>query len=154
MAPPVADHAPPANVHAVHQQAAAATATTWRSYTIRPGDTLTAIAKAHRTTVAALVAHNKLSTPGRILAGQQLQVPVAAPAKSKAPAPRRAPNPKTIAKKTTTRSGTPYVVRRGDTLIGIARAHHTSAAALAKANQIGNPNTLRAGEVDPVRWTS
>lgn len=44
------------------------------SYTIRPGDTLSAIARKYNTTVPALVALNHLSNPDRIVAGRTLTV--------------------------------------------------------------------------------
>jgi LysM repeat protein len=44
-------------------------------YTVKAGDTLTSIAKAHRTTVSAIRELNRLTTD-RILVNQKLQVPV------------------------------------------------------------------------------
>ena len=40
-----------------------------------------------------------------------------------------------------------YTVRRGDTLAGIARANHTTVAALVGANGIRNANVIRIGQV-------
>jgi murein DD-endopeptidase MepM/ murein hydrolase activator NlpD len=94
------------------------------TYTIKPGDTLGSIAKHNGVSVAALASANHLTDPNRIYAGQQLVIPGAKPG----PAPAR------------------YVVRSGDTLGRIARAHHTSVAALVKANGIKNPNRLRVGQ--------
>lgn len=45
-----------------------------RTYAVRPGDTLSAIARRYATTVPALAAANHLSDPDRIDAGQVLQV--------------------------------------------------------------------------------
>jgi N-acetylmuramoyl-L-alanine amidase len=56
---------------------------------VRPGDTLSALAHQHGTTVGALVAANQLPDPGRIRAGQQLQLP-AAPTATAVPADRAA----------------------------------------------------------------
>ena len=53
---------------------ALATATA-ATYVVQPGDTLTAIARQHRTTVAALAGANDLPDPDHIRVGQQLQVP-------------------------------------------------------------------------------
>jgi LysM repeat protein len=44
-------------------------------YTVKAGDTLTSIAKAHRTTVSAIRELNRLTTD-RILVNQKLQIPV------------------------------------------------------------------------------
>jgi N-acetylmuramoyl-L-alanine amidase len=56
---------------------------------VRPGDTLSALAHQHGTTVDALVAANRLPDPDRIRAGQQLQLP-AAPTATAVPADRAA----------------------------------------------------------------
>jgi LysM repeat protein len=55
-------------------------------YTVKSGDTLTRIAKAHGTTVKAIEAENNLSTT-KIKVGQKLKLPV----KTEAPAPAPAP---------------------------------------------------------------
>ena len=46
------------------------------AYTVKPGDTLFAIARAHGTTVKALVAANGIANPDLILAGQSLDLGV------------------------------------------------------------------------------
>jgi N-acetylmuramoyl-L-alanine amidase len=56
---------------------------------VRPGDTLSALAQQHGTTVDALVARNQLADPDRIRAGQQLRLP-AAPTATAVPADRAA----------------------------------------------------------------
>ena len=61
--------------------AAAFAATT----TVRPGDTLSAIALRYHTTVAALAAANNIADPNRILAGATIEVPAPAPAAAVAP---------------------------------------------------------------------
>lgn len=60
------------------------------TYVVRPGDTLTAIAARHGTTVAVLVATNDLSNPDLIFIGQTLVLPgSSAPATN--PRPREQP---------------------------------------------------------------
>jgi len=49
---------------------------TYITYTVRPGDTLTKIAIAHRTTAQALAIINGIPNPSRIYAGQKIRVPV------------------------------------------------------------------------------
>lgn len=46
-----------------------------REYIVRPGDSLSKIAEAHQTTIAALVQSNHLSDPDRLRVGQRLIVP-------------------------------------------------------------------------------
>jgi N-acetylmuramoyl-L-alanine amidase len=48
-------------------------------YVVRAGDTLSSIARAHGTTVDAIVAENDLVDRDRIAAGQQLRLPPSAP---------------------------------------------------------------------------
>lgn len=55
------------------------------THTVKAGDTLTGIAKAYRTTVAAIKKLNKL-TSDKIIVGQRLLLVAAAPAKPQAPA--------------------------------------------------------------------
>ncbi len=65
------------------------------------------------------------------------------PAPEKSPEPQAAPNPP-AAPSAGTRT---YTVQSGDTLDGLARQFGVSAAALAGANKIDNPNLIRAGQV-------
>jgi LysM repeat protein len=102
--------------------------------TVRPGDTLSAIAKRYDTTVSALVAANGITNPDQIYAGATIQIPSPAAAAA-APAPGAAPVLTT----------TTVVVRRGDTLSSIAARYHTTVAALVSTNKIANPNVVFAG---------
>ncbi len=56
------------------------------SYTVKSGDTLTKIAKAHGTTVKAIESANNLTTT-KIKVGQKLKIPAKAEAAAPAPAP-------------------------------------------------------------------
>jgi len=92
-------------------------------YTVEGGDTLGKIAKAHGVSVAALADANDISNPNLIHIGQVLVIPG--------------------------EEGEPdevYVVKRGDTLRKIASNYSTSAAVLAEANNISNPNLIRIGQ--------
>ena len=125
---PFADAPPPANVHALHDQAG------WTGYDVVAGDNLSTIARRHGTTAAALQQHNHLDDPDRLLVGQHLQVPGTRtrPAAAGTPA---------------TRPGGTYTVRRGDTLSGIAARHETSVGAILRVNRIGDPHVIQAGQV-------
>lgn len=61
-------------------------------YTVKSGDNLSKIARAHGTTVKAIQAANNLATTG-IKAGQKLKIPVKAAAMAPAPAPVVEPAP-------------------------------------------------------------
>ncbi|HXQ90107.1 MAG TPA: LysM peptidoglycan-binding domain-containing protein [Acidimicrobiales bacterium] len=117
--------------------AAAFAATT----TVRPGDTLSAIALRYHTTVAALAAANDIADPNRILAGATIEVPAPAPAAAVAPVAATTP-PLAAADSP---AATTVVVRAGDTLSAIALRNHTTVAALAAANDIADPDLVWAG---------
>src|SRR5947209_7257412 len=99
-----------------------ASASGWSLYRVRSGDTLSAIAHRYHTTVARLVAINHLHNGNLIYAGGTLRVP--------APRPRAKPH---AGWRTVT---TTYVVRRGDTLSGIAARYHASQATIARRNHL------------------
>jgi LysM repeat protein len=89
------------------------------------GETLWSIASRYGTTVAALAAANDITNPNLVHAGALLQIPT--------PSMSGASLSSTI------------VVGPGDTLTAIAARYHTTAAALAAANGISNPNLVYAG---------
>lgn len=98
------------------------------TYVVRSGDTLSAIAANHGTSVTVLVALNHLANPDRINAGQVIILPTAGPATP--PAPRV------------------YVVQPGDSLGKIAAklGYPGGYPALAARNGISNPNLIKIGE--------
>lgn len=65
------------------------------SYTVQPGDTLSAIAKKYNTTVAELVKHNELANPNLIRVGEDIEIPIAVsgPAPQPVVQPSSAPKP-------------------------------------------------------------
>jgi LysM repeat protein len=103
------------------------------SVTVRPGDTLSSIARDHGTSWRAIYDANRSvigSNPNLLRVGQVLDVGGGSSA-------------------TAAGSGGSYVVRRGDTLSSIARAHGTTWRALYAANRSvigGDPNVLRVGQ--------
>jgi len=94
------------------------------AYTVRSGDTLGTIAGRHGTSVAQLVALNRLANPNLIRTGQLLQVPAAS-----VPAASTGAGTKTPAGGAST-----HVVRSGDTIGGIAGRYGISQAQLVAAN--------------------
>lgn len=102
-------------------------------YTVRRGDTLPALAKAWGVTVAEIKAANAL-VGDAIWVGQALRRPCPASLQttdheegSRSPAPRCSPE---------------YVVRRGDTLAGIADSCGVSVQALKQANDLKGDRVL------------
>jgi LysM repeat protein len=91
-------------------------------YVVKQGDTLTSIARQHDVTVSALVEANSLANPDLIRVGQRLVLPGGGG------------------------DGRVHVVVGGETLAGIASRYRVSLTALARANDIGNPNRIRVGQ--------
>lgn len=113
--------------------AAAATTTTSGGYTVRTGDTVSAIAARHGTTVQAVVAANGLDARASIRAGQRLTVPGAAAS-------------------TTSTASTDRV---GNTFAGRTYADDVVAAANAnKSTLVGQSTPTRAQMQEKVRATA
>lgn len=66
-------------------------------YTVKPGDTLSAIARRYGTTVSTLARLNKISNPNLIQVGQKLRVPRRGSSPSPAPAPNPSPGTGSVA---------------------------------------------------------
>ena len=112
-----------------------------RRHRIEKGQTLSAIANMHGTTIRAIMDANNLKSSQKIRVGQTLKIPSAPQlvAKTKTPAPS-----KKSGKNTKTR--TEHLVKKGQTLDTIAKIHKTSAKAIARANAIKNPRQIRPGQ--------
>ncbi len=109
---------------------AAAAAPVGPTVRIAAGETLSAVAARFHTTAAQLAAANGLRDPNIVVAGQRLRLPGSGP--------------------TTTQTPTPSATVRiaaGETLSIVAARFHTTAAQLAAANGLRNPNFVVAGQV-------
>ena len=92
-------------------------------YTVHWGDTLTGIASQHGTTVRALARLNGIDPSNILLSGSTLRLPAAGGAGG----------------------GGSHLVRRGETLSGLAASYGTTVAALARANGLSSANLIFAG---------
>ena len=109
-------------------------------YTVRKGDSLWRIARRHRVGTKQLAAWNGLSMKAVLRPGQRLTIhrrgatpPRTAPARPAAKSAGASPAPAV------------HVVRRGDTLSGIAARHGTTVRALAGLNRIDRNDVLLPG---------
>ena len=93
-----------------------------RRYVVRPGDTLTAIARRHGTTVRALERANRLRRGAFIVIGMRLRIP-------------SGDSHVTVTRVPRARLRT-HLVRSGDTLTKIARRYGTTVRALERANRL------------------
>lgn len=123
-------------------------ATSATSYTVRSGDTVSAIAARHKLSTSAVLKANKLSWSSIIYPGQKLSIPgssstaasastgsssSAKPAASGSAAPASA-------------GGTTYTVRGGDTISAIAARHGVSVAGVLSANGLGWSSIIYPGQ--------
>jgi len=121
--------------------------TSWRSYTLRPGDKLEKIAALNGLTLARLQQINGITTRNALGAGAQILLPIKGSKAAHEPLPRlfqppaRTPalklQPRTVAQQVT------HVVQRGDTLPSIAQRYKVSVDDLRRWNRIGR---LSAGQ--------
>jgi LysM repeat protein len=117
-------------------------------YTVRKGDTLSAIASMYGTTWKKLAQYNNLSNPNRLVVGQEIQIsgsysastPVVRPSK---PAVRSSSS--RSSSKGSIEQGSSYVIQRGDTLSGIAQRAGLKVSEIKSANGLSS-NFIIAGK--------
>lgn len=139
--------------------AAPKTPTVTASHKVASGDSLSKIARSNGVSLNALMAVNKGINPNKLRIGQTIQLPSSATISKKATAPAKTtpiakaeilPDPIPAA----THAEVPkavvntkdYVVKKGDTLYGIARENNTSVANILEQNQGLDPRKLRPGQ--------
>jgi len=109
------------------------------TYTVRRGDTLSAIASRHGTTPHAVASLSGISVHSILRPGQTLQVNPGPGARAGEPAGAPAAMPAS--------SESSYTVRRGDTLLSIARGHGTTIGAIEALNGISRHAAIHPGQM-------
>jgi lysozyme len=99
---------------------------TYTVYTVKKGDSLWKIAQKYKTTVDELVKLNGIKNRDLIYPGQKLRISG------------------NTAKQSSTKV---YMVKKGDTLSGIAKKHGTTVNKLVKLNKIKNKNLIFPGQI-------
>ncbi len=92
-------------------------------YTVRPGNTLFAIAQFFQTTINDILKYNNLQDPNSLYVGQVLTVPAGSAANRY------------------------YVTRPGDTLWTIAQRNNTTVERITQLNGLSNPNVIYPGQI-------
>lgn len=115
----------------------------WDRHLIKPGDTLSSIAKQHNTSIEFLQSINSLNGSS-IRTGRTLLVPKS----TAAPEAYIAATPTDLEQSQSQGPGkrVEYTVRNGDTLWSIGRQHQVSTQQLAKWNGMAPGDTLRLGQ--------
>lgn len=145
-----------------------------RTYTIRSGDTLSAIADRFGVTLEDLLAANDGIDPTGLVAGDVINLPETATSDAPAPteravvptteseeeavaevpidtpvpvAPTEGPPPPPVETPTAQSLGTTYTIQAGDSFASIASRFGVSIEALQAANGSVDPNALQPGQV-------
>ncbi len=103
------------------------------TYTVKSGDTVSAIARAHGVTTLALIQANNLSNPNFIVSGQELIIP-------DLPATPVGFRPTPVG------SYIVHVVQPGDTTYTIALQYGVTMDAIVEANRLENFRVVRIGQ--------
>jgi len=119
-------------------------------YRVRPGDTLGKIASRHRTSATMLAGLNGMKVDDTLQVGALLQLPQGKrstePTIASAP-PIPSRTEAAVARKTRAPAGSSvHIVKRGDTLWGIAKAYAVTPEELRRWNDLGRRAKLRPGQ--------
>jgi len=139
--------APAAPAPAAQAPAApAAPAATGATYTVKPGDTLGAIAARHNVGLSDIFSWNNLSMRSIIYPGQKIKVSAgdAAPAPA-APAPAAPAAPAPALAVTSGPATGSYTIKAGDTLSAIASRNGVKLSDLLSANKLGMTTVIYPG---------
>ena len=138
--------------------------TTYRTIVVKSGDTMSRLARRHRTTVAVILSTNGLTNPDRLFAGQKLRIPHRADTVSKSPTPeKQKPSDKSVHSQRRTSSEPSQVgtrrraaekhvllkhwVREGESIGEIAQTYGVTTTSIIETNGIHRPDAIPAGMV-------
>lgn len=120
-------------------------------YRVKSGDTASAIASKHGTTIAKIATWNNIKNINLIYVGQSLIVAqttktITVPVSARKHHTRTASKTSTATKTIKSTTNITYTVKSGDTLSGIASKHNTTARTIANKNNIKNMNLIHVGQ--------
>ena len=108
--------------------------TSWQAYTMKHGDTLDKLAAKHGIALSKLKLANGITSRTKVKAGYELLLPLKGSAAGAEPLPAVFRQP---ALPPARRGGAIHIVRRGETVYGIARRYHVSTDSLLRWNHVG-----------------
>lgn len=117
------------------------------THRVKSGETVASVARKYGLTSAVLRSTNRLSSRARVKTGSTLLIPVSRTLSAEA---MRVPEPM-VTTSTTSRA---HIVRKGETLGGIANRYGVSVKSLRTGNRISSRGTIRAGQKLTIRRTS
>lgn len=106
---------------------------------VKAGETVATVAKKYGVTAELVRSANRLSTRSRVKSGATLFIPVS---RTLPASVFRAPEPIVTAAGTTRT----HIVRKGETLSGIAKRYGVSVASLRSTNRLSTKSTVRSGQ--------
>ena len=115
-------------------------------HVVQPGETLTTIAARYGVNFLTLVEVNGLESPDTLAEGTELLIPGVTAPTSSTDAATGGGATSTEGGGGSTQSAVTHIVQPGETLSTIAADYGIDAADLAAANNLTNPNMLRAGQ--------
>jgi len=136
--------APAAKPAAKPAATVAASATSGRAYTVKSGDTLSAIAARHGVTLSQVFGWNGLKMSSIIYPGQKIKVGAGAVAPAPA-APAPAAKPAAPAPAAPAPASGSYTVKSGDTLSGIAARNGVKLSDILAANRLTMSSIIYPG---------
>ena len=108
--------------------------TSWQAYTMKNGDTLDRLAAKHGIPVSKLKLANGINSRTRVKPGFELLLPVKGSGAGAEPLPALFQQPPPAPRR---HGGAIHIVRKGETLYGIARRYHVSTDSLLRWNHVG-----------------
>lgn len=102
--------------------------TTEKTYVVKKGDTLSKIASKYGTTYQKLASYNGIKNPNIISVGQIIKIPTTSSKVVQVPQYRT------------------HIVKKGETLSGIAKKYGVYYQTIAKDNKIADPNKIYVGQ--------
>ncbi|PJA26515.1 MAG: hypothetical protein CO189_10355 [candidate division Zixibacteria bacterium CG_4_9_14_3_um_filter_46_8] len=121
----------------VYESIPTETATNWATHRVKQGETLSSIAKHYGVGLSAIASINKIRRKSKIVAGQNLMIPIKNSSKESANGPSYSSSSRDHQIEAV---GGTYTVRRGDTLWKIADRFGTTVDALKGANNLKGRN--------------